>query len=118
MAPRILSTAALPFPAIVTSPAGDHWPMARCRVQDEDGAQVLEVFVYEQGRVRLAAAGKVTAYDPPERASAGTRQTWLLTTPDGPFLVAAGQGCGCGHPLKRASIGALDQAYAAGVRTP
>lgn len=86
--------APLPFPAVVTSPAGDHYPMARLRAVGD----VVQVFTYERGAVRLAAS--FTAGD----ARTESRTRTLIGSADGDWVVEKGAGCGCGHPLKRANL--------------
>jgi hypothetical protein len=88
----------LPFPALVTSPTGEHWPMARPRLLGPD--DTLEVFAYEKGAVRLVAeVGPVAAV---RAVTPGKR--WEVEAGAGTWVVEKGRGCGCGHPLKRANL--------------
>lgn len=105
----------LPFPAVVTSPDGDHWPMARLRVLVDP--LTVEVFAYERGAVRLVGRAIVLDYTRPAGRGPTVAQTWTLTTAAGDWLVQKGQGCGCGHPLKRATATMLDQAARQGIYT-
>lgn len=100
-----MPTLALPFPALVTGPDASHWPMARPRLT---AAGTLQVFAYERASVRLVAEAPVTDV---KVLAAGSR--WCVETPDGPWLVEKGRGCGCGHPLKRANLDRIAAAASA-----
>lgn len=90
----------LPFPALVTSPSGEHWPLARPRFV---GSR-LQVFAYERGAVRLAADVETTATTS-LHVERGRPARWSILDADGgEWIVEKGPGCGCGHPLKRANL--------------
>lgn len=97
----MLTTRDLPFPSSVTAPDGAAlWSIARCRVVDGR----LEVFAYTQGAVRLVGSGVVMGVEPVETQ----RNTLRVSTDDGDWIIAKGQGCGCSHPLKRTTDATLD----------
>lgn len=95
-----LLTHQLPFPAVVTAPDGRFWPMARLLVV---GGEVV-VFEFTD-RVKIAATIQIGGYTLPGPRRQGETQTWRVTEPEvGDWIITRGNGCGCGHPLKRANL--------------
>lgn len=101
-----LRTHDLPFPAVVTAPDGKQWTIARLWVTDD--GQVV-VFGFGDGRVREEGRSEVTSYQLPGRSTPpGETPTWSwVDEHGGTWFATKGNGCGCGHPLKRANLAAI-----------
>lgn len=85
------------FPCNISSPHGDH---VKTRLIVADGrAYVFDRAANDDGDVvsTIVAADDVVSFE------SATNWPYRFTTSSGGWVVNRAQGCGCGHPLKRAA---------------